>query len=248
MTQQTINTGTAANDRKGDSLRAAFTKINANFTELYSSTGGGADTGNFRFNNNFLYTQSNQEIWIDPSNDEGSTGFIYIPGPNEANVNLLQIGNQLSGGVQISSNDNNWIFRSDGALKNNYSFTKTSQSNIATTDPTVIWTASEDYISGAKLMIQVEASENGDTTGWHSQVCEAVIASRGYASTYGGPGGDPAMTVYSVTYTSTSPLVTFSVQRDPTTKKIKVLGTLTAATNPTNADLRIYSVETATRD
>jgi hypothetical protein len=38
MTKQTINVGTAANDKKGDSLRAAFQKVNANFTELYNST------------------------------------------------------------------------------------------------------------------------------------------------------------------------------------------------------------------
>lgn len=35
MTKQVINVGTSANDRKGDSLRAAFQKTNANFTELY---------------------------------------------------------------------------------------------------------------------------------------------------------------------------------------------------------------------
>ncbi len=35
MTKQVINVGTTANDRSGDSLRSAFTKVNANFTELY---------------------------------------------------------------------------------------------------------------------------------------------------------------------------------------------------------------------
>ena len=35
MTQQTISTGSAANDGTGDTLRSAGTKINANFTELY---------------------------------------------------------------------------------------------------------------------------------------------------------------------------------------------------------------------
>jgi hypothetical protein len=39
MAQNTINVGDSPNDRKGDSLRAAFTKINANFTELYTLTG-----------------------------------------------------------------------------------------------------------------------------------------------------------------------------------------------------------------
>ena len=37
MTQQTLNTGTQANDGTGDSLRAAMIKVNDNFTELYSS-------------------------------------------------------------------------------------------------------------------------------------------------------------------------------------------------------------------
>lgn len=35
MAQQTINTGTANNDGTGDTIRAAGTKINANFTEVY---------------------------------------------------------------------------------------------------------------------------------------------------------------------------------------------------------------------
>jgi hypothetical protein len=36
MTKQTVNIGTVANDKNADSLRAAFTKVNANFTELYN--------------------------------------------------------------------------------------------------------------------------------------------------------------------------------------------------------------------
>lgn len=39
MTKQSINIGTTANDKTGDSLRAAFQKVNANFTELYTSLG-----------------------------------------------------------------------------------------------------------------------------------------------------------------------------------------------------------------
>ena len=39
MAKQNINVGTAANDKKGDSLRAAFQKVNANFTELYTELG-----------------------------------------------------------------------------------------------------------------------------------------------------------------------------------------------------------------
>ena len=38
MAKQTINVGTTANDRTGDPLRTAFTKINQNFDDLYSGT------------------------------------------------------------------------------------------------------------------------------------------------------------------------------------------------------------------
>ncbi len=38
MAKQTINVGSTANDKTGDSLRAAFQKVNANFTELYLDT------------------------------------------------------------------------------------------------------------------------------------------------------------------------------------------------------------------
>tara|TARA_A100001515_G_scaffold43271_1_gene34120 strand:- start:22809 stop:23807 length:999 start_codon:yes stop_codon:yes gene_type:complete len=41
MARQTINTGTSANDGTGDTLRTAGTKINENFTELYTLVGGG---------------------------------------------------------------------------------------------------------------------------------------------------------------------------------------------------------------
>lgn len=40
MSQLLIKTGTVPNDRTGDSLFAAFNKVNANFTELYTITGG----------------------------------------------------------------------------------------------------------------------------------------------------------------------------------------------------------------
>jgi hypothetical protein len=39
MAKQIINVGTAANSKNGDPLRTAFTKVNANFTELYGSSG-----------------------------------------------------------------------------------------------------------------------------------------------------------------------------------------------------------------
>jgi len=37
MAKQTINIGTTPNDKTGDQLRTAFTKVNENFTEVYST-------------------------------------------------------------------------------------------------------------------------------------------------------------------------------------------------------------------
>lgn len=44
MAKQSLNTGTLANDGTGDSLRSGATKINANFSELYTAIGNGSTT------------------------------------------------------------------------------------------------------------------------------------------------------------------------------------------------------------
>ena len=69
MTKQVINVGTAANDKKGDSLRAAFQKVNTNFTELYTELGLVVDAnlnlGAFEFAGSTLSTTDSTAIVID---------------------------------------------------------------------------------------------------------------------------------------------------------------------------------------
>jgi len=68
MTKKVINVGTAANDKKGDSLRAAFQKVNANFTELYTALGldnGSLNLGAFTFTGSTLSTTDSTAIVID---------------------------------------------------------------------------------------------------------------------------------------------------------------------------------------
>jgi len=63
MSQNTINIGTLAGDRTGDSLRTAGQKINANFTELYgivNSTALPVRTGN---NGKALFTDGTAVYW-----------------------------------------------------------------------------------------------------------------------------------------------------------------------------------------
>jgi hypothetical protein len=69
MTKQTINVGTSPNDRRGDSLRAAFQKVNANFTELYTSLGlindANLNLGAFEFNGSVMTTTDSSAVTID---------------------------------------------------------------------------------------------------------------------------------------------------------------------------------------
>jgi len=68
MTKQTINVGTSPNDRRGDSLRAAFQKVNANFTELYTALGldvAPLNLGAFEFTGSTLSTTDSSSITID---------------------------------------------------------------------------------------------------------------------------------------------------------------------------------------
>lgn len=57
MAKQTINIGTVANDKTGDQLRTAFTKINSNFTELYN----GAIINNIEVEGTLELTKNDRE-------------------------------------------------------------------------------------------------------------------------------------------------------------------------------------------
>ena len=70
MAKQTINTGTAANANNADSIRAAFTKVNENFTELYTALGldsDGLNLGAFEFTGSTITTTDSSGITIDQS-------------------------------------------------------------------------------------------------------------------------------------------------------------------------------------
>ena len=89
MAKQAINVGVVVNDRKGDSLRAAFQKINANFTELYTVLGLGDDSlniGAFEFSGSTMTTTDSSDIIIDQNLrltgellvDGGVSGYLSI--------------------------------------------------------------------------------------------------------------------------------------------------------------------------
>jgi len=76
MSKQTINVGTNQDDGTGDSLRAAFVKVNDNFTEVYNELGGVA-LSNISMSGSTISTDTaNSGIIIDPN----GTGTITLTG------------------------------------------------------------------------------------------------------------------------------------------------------------------------
>ena len=245
MTQQTINVGANANDRKGDSLRTAFQKVNANFTELFNSSGFTGTTDRLINGNKEAVLSSSGILTLPFSNylettdvnlKVGSQGFVTIRSNAESNLTDYEWTFDVSGGLTLPE---------DGNVRQRHSFTRTSIVVAVPATETVVWTANQDWTSAIKLTIQVEGHVTGDNTGWHVQTCEATIASRGYANgTYG--YGDPEMSVYGIIYTSASPLATFGVQRNPTTRLVEVLATGADLNN--NITVSIHSLEIGTTD
>ena len=68
MAYQEIKRGDTANDKKGDSLREAFRKVNENFIELYTALGldtGGLNLGAFEFTGSTISTTDSSSIVVD---------------------------------------------------------------------------------------------------------------------------------------------------------------------------------------
>lgn len=226
-----------------------------------SVLGGGADLGLLKISASTIGTKDDPDtgnwgsynLYLDPGGE--SYSYIQIPsvaGQTTGATLVIANNNVGNGGIRLSVNSGEFIFTDTGIdlpynlpVRQNNSWTRVTTPLVNIGAGTVVWSSIVDYISSAKLIIQVECSEVGDASGWHSQVCEAIISARGFAGS--GPTGDPQMVVYGIVHTSTNPLVTFTVQRNPITKLVEVVGTLTAAAAGA-ADLRIHSVELSTRD
>ena len=156
--------------------------------------------------------------------------------------------NAGAGDVEIAASDgvttSAWLFEANGTLRTAVgSFTKTTSNELLPgVAAQVVWTASQTYISGAKLTIQVEANELGGSNELETQVCEAIIAVRGYTT-----ASQPEIVVYGIVHTSVAPLMTFTVDRNIVTDLIEIVGTRTVTASPSlEVGLQIYSVETRT--
>lgn len=133
MTKQVINTGNAANDGTGDTLRAASQKINSNFTELYvavqaafdtANTGGEAvNLGTLKISGSNLGTQGEDNGWGDSwlYLDPAGEGYSGISIPNVAasidggNLEIYN-NNANSGSIQLATFGSTWNFNNGGTV------------------------------------------------------------------------------------------------------------------------------------
>ena len=123
MPKLNINVGTSPNTRNGDTIRAAFVKVNSNFSELYSianadvqipsqtsnsgkylTTNGttlswgtvtaGADLGYFKIQGEYLGTKDNP----DTGNWGGHWMYIDSGGESNAGISIPSVASQSAGG------------------------------------------------------------------------------------------------------------------------------------------------------
>jgi hypothetical protein len=197
MAKLTVNTGSNANSRDGDSLRAAFTKINANFTELYTNipvdisdltdttnllgTGGGtANTGDITFTDTTISAPSDAPIVIAADSLESSGASYY--------------------------------FKNSGlSIDNGYAFTKSQYQLVSANTNEVVYV--QAGTSGAPRVIKliIKADMQGDY-----QACEMLVVRS--------DNTPPSIrfTVYAVIHTSNEVFATFAAQWNNDTGAIEI--------------------------
>ena len=100
MSKQTINVGTNQDDGTGDNLRAAFVKVNDNFTEVYNELGGVA-LSNIKMTGSTITTDtSNSGIIIDPQ----GTGTITLTGATTVTGGLSSDTVATTGNATVGGN------------------------------------------------------------------------------------------------------------------------------------------------
>lgn len=145
MTKQTINVGATANDKKGDSLRAAFQKVNANFNELYTALGLADTTLNL---GNFVFEENTIRL-TNANNDDSTATQIEIAQPVRIESDLTIGGDLLPNrnlGGNLGSPTQQWksLYVSTSTIYINNIPLSISENNVLTIDGNQIVTSGTD--------------------------------------------------------------------------------------------------------
>ncbi len=181
MARQNINIGTSANSGNGDQLRVAFTKINNNFTELYTALGlneNGLNLANFEFTNSTISTTDSSGITINqtlnltsdlivsgdivPSADN-----LYDLGKPNKQFRSLYVSDStiyIGGNALSIDNDGDLSFNNNKLAHENGEFIALDNLiDVNATDPdagdTIAWSGSQ-YVNVP--LIQDRLAHNGD--------------------------------------------------------------------------------------
>jgi len=164
MAKQTINIGTTANDGTGDQLRAAFDKVNDNFTELYTDDAG--DVGSITATAPISRDQATGAVTIS-LNDAGVT---FAKMQNVAANSLLVRDANSSGVLTEKALTNTQILIGDGtgmtsaALSGDVTMANTGAVTIANTAVETGMVAN-DAITHDKLENRYTAKATSTATG-----------------------------------------------------------------------------------
>ena len=198
MAKQTINVGATANDRQGDSLRTAFSKINTNFSELYTALGLGDNSlnlGAFEFTGSTMSTTDSSAITIDqavtvssnltvggdivPSSDLGAN----LGSSTNRFKDLFLSGNTITLGSETISSDTGKIILSGAVEASSLTVTTLAGGNTADWDTAFSW---GDH-SVAGYISNTAVDPNVDTR--ITQVDGAITIENFNASNPGAGGG-----------------------------------------------------------
>tara|TARA_B100000989_G_scaffold147781_1_gene110099 strand:- start:6344 stop:8425 length:2082 start_codon:yes stop_codon:yes gene_type:complete len=102
MSKQIINVGTASDDGTGDSLRAAFVKVNENFTEVYNEIGGDSLSELKLTANKITTDTTNANIILDPN----GTGKVEVEAETLFRGNTVSTGQIRGVTLQVDTNAN----------------------------------------------------------------------------------------------------------------------------------------------
>ena len=163
MAKQTINIGTTANDGTGDQLRAAFDKVNDNFTELYTDDAG--DVGSITATAPIARDQATGAVTIS-LNDAGVT---FAKMQNVAANSLLVRDANSSGVLTEKALTDTQILIGDGT-----GMTATALSGDVTMANTGAVTIANDAVEHAMLEPRYTAKATSTATG--SQDLDASTA------------------------------------------------------------------------
>ena len=198
---------------------------------------GGLDGGYIRLESGDANAPSGTGGFLDLN--AGNATNSNAPGGTGGSVNIRAgSGTLTSGTVNITTNNNQWVFAPNGALS--YPNVAIQRDTATVACPgnasTVVYTALGQYQHAIKLFIQVEGSAPGDP--FDTQACEMIIAKSFRAN-------DIAATVYGIVHTSVAPLATFTALWNGLTNRVEVVCT---TPNANTVNVRTFATEITTSD